>query len=200
VDQVTREFVTRPTSTLYNAGALGAAPYADGVLLQAHSLSLGYGRYALIQNTAPAGEQRGAILGVLGQTPATPTLSLRVNDTNNTFALFGTIDGISSSAAALLGGDRISLGAGVSPIGSRVNGCIIGSGGGCLTASIAQPAINLFNTSRAEVVRSADDLSLPFDPLVGTNNESLYLDPAQEAAQSSRADCNEDDAQCRPVS
>lgn len=200
VEQVTRDYVARPTSTLYNAGALGAVPYSDGILLQAHSLSLGYGRYALIQNTAPAGEQRGAVLGVLGQTPAVPTLSLRVNDANNTFALFGTIDGISSSAAALLGGDRISVGAGVSPLGSRVNGCVIGSGGGCLTASIAQPTINLFNTSRAEVVRSADDLSLPFDPLVGTNNESLYLDPAQEAAQSSQIDCNKDDAQCRPAS
>jgi hypothetical protein len=197
VETVTQQYVARPTSTLYTPGALGAAPYTDGVLVRSSVLRLTYGRYALFQNTGRPGEQTGVILGTQGAAPAGGgTLRLSTpNSTANTFALFGTIDGISSQATALLGPDRLSIDATVSPVASRINGCIIGSGGGCLNTSIAQPTLNLFDTSRAEIVRTADDLTLPFDPLIGTNNEALYLDT--ETVVPPADDC-EGDKPCPP--
>lgn len=196
VEQVTREYVARPTSTLYNAGGLGAPPYTDTVLVRSATLGLTYGRYALIQNTGRPGEQRGVVIGTTGGTGADgPTVRLAAPGSSaNTFSLFGTIDGINSTAAALLGPDRLFVDPSISPVASRINGCVIGSGAGCLNTSIAQPSINLFDTSRAEIVRTADDLSLPFDPLIGTNNEALYLDPADEPGP---PDC-EGDKPCPP--
>ena len=196
VEQVTREYVARPTSTLYNASALGAQPYSDLVLVQSGTLGLTYGRYALIQNTGRPGEQRGAVIGTAGGSGANvATVRLSApGSSSNTFSLFGTIDGINSTAAALLGPDRLFVDPSISQVASRVNGCVIGSGAGCLNTSIAQPTLNLFDTSRAEIVRTADDLSLPFDPLIGTNNESLYLDPA---AEQTPPDC-EGDTPCPP--
>ncbi len=192
VDTVTQQYVARPTSTLYTPSALGAAPYTDGVLVRSGVLRLSYGRYALFQNTGRPGEQAGVTIGTLGAAPPSGgTLRLATpNSSNNTFALFGTIDGISSQATALLGPDRLSVDPAVSPVASRINGCIIGSGGGCLNTSIAQPTLNLFDTSRAEIVRTADDLTLPFDPLIGTNNEALYLDT--ETVAPAADDCEGD--------
>jgi len=190
-DQISRTYVARANSTLYDASAAGAPPYSDGAVLRAGTLVLSYRDYALFQNTGRAGEQRGVAIGGAGASGPTLTLA-SVGTTPNAFALFGTVDGIASSAAALLGPERLSTGDDVSPAASRINGCVIGSASGCLTSSIAQPTINLFDTSRAEIVRSADDLSLPFDPLIATNNEALYLDAGADAATEPAPRCEGD--------
>ena len=71
---------------------------------------------------------------------------------------------------------------------SRANGCLIGAGGtGCLSNSITQPTVNVFDVSRADIFRSAEDLTLPFDPLVSTSNEALFSDIAS-ISQSDGAD------------
>ena len=194
VEQVTQQYVARPTSTLYAPGALGAPPYTDPVLVRSGVLSLTYGRYALFQNTGLPGQQTGVVLGTTTSATGADGARLRLstpNSPSNAFELFGTIDGISSQATALLGPDRLAVGDGVSPVASRINGCIIGSGGGCLNTNIAQPSLNLFDTSRAEIVRTADDLTLAFDPLIGTNNEALYLD-SETSAAATAAECEGD--------
>jgi len=195
-DQVSRTYVARANSTLYDASAAGAAPYADPVLLRTGTLVIGYRDYALFQNTGRSGDQRGVAIGSAAAGPAGPggpTLTLAsAGSAPNAFALFGTVDGIASSAAALLGPERVATGEDVSPAASRINGCVIGSAAGCLTSSVAQPTINLFDTSRAEVVRTADDLSQPFEPLIATNNESLYLDPNVDAAIDAAPRCEGD--------
>ena len=191
VDLVSRLYVARPESTLYNAAALGGAPYADPLLLQAGALAFNYGRYALVQNSAAPGLESGVVLGGTGA-PASGGAPLQLTtpgSVTNAFALFGTIDGISGRATALLGPSRLAITPGVSPTTSRINGCIIGSGAGCLSNSIAQPTPYVFDTSRAEIVRTADDLTLPFDPLIGTNNEALYLDNDVLPAASNARDC-----------
>ncbi len=191
VDLVSRLYVARPESTLYNAAALGGAPYADPLLLQAGALAFNYGRYALVQNSTAPGLESGVVLGGTGA-PASGGAPLQLTtpgSVTNAFALFGTIDGISGRATALLGPSRLAITPGVSPTTSRINGCIIGSGAGCLSNSIAQPTPYVFDTSRAEIVRTADDLTLPFDPLIGTNNEALYLDNDVLPAASNARDC-----------
>ena len=76
---------------------------------------------------------------------------------------------------------------------SRANGCLIGAaGGGCLSASIVQPTLNVFDASRAEVFRTGDDLTLPFDPLVGTSNEALFSDIASVSVVSEDEVCQPD--------
>jgi hypothetical protein len=153
VAQVTQTYVAGPTSTLYNASGLGAAPYSDRVLVRAGGLKLSYGRYALFQNTGITGEQAGVELGGAGKTGAKLSLG-SASGSSNAFAMFGTIDGIRSQATALLGPDRLAVEPTVTPVASRVNGCVIGSGAGCLNTSIAQPSVNLFDASRAEIVRT----------------------------------------------
>ena len=176
VDLVSRLYVARPESALYNAVAQGGTPYTDAVILQAGTLRVNYGRYALFQNTGAPGLETGVILGSAVASGGVRLQLATPGSASNAFALYGTIDGIGSQATALLGASRVLLVSGVSPTTSRLNGCIIGSGAGCLGNSIAQPSPYLFDTSRAEIVRTADDLTLPFDPLIGTNNEALYLD------------------------
>ncbi|MBM6574780.1 filamentous hemagglutinin N-terminal domain-containing protein [Microvirga sp. SRT01] len=178
-DQVASRYVAQPNSTLYNASFTGQPGYTDPVLLTARSLIVRYSHYALFQNTARAGDTAGAVLGTTPGAPTSGALQLVANGgaTPNAFALFGTINGIGSTATSLLGGDAIAVDAAVSRTNSRANGCVIGSaGGGCLSSSIAQASLNIFDTSRSEIFRTADDLSLPFDPLVGTNNEALFSD------------------------
>ncbi len=200
-DQVASRYVAQPSSTLYNPSFTGQPGYTDPVVLTARSLIVRYAQYALFQNTGRAGDTTGAVLGT---TPAAPTngalqLVATGGATPNAFALFGTINGIGSTATSLLGSDAIIVDAAVSRTNSRANGCVIGSaGGGCLSSSIAQATLNVFDTSRSEIFRTADDLSLPFDPLVGTNNEALFSDIGGYVPSTDQA-CGTADAPCQPV-
>jgi len=91
------------------------------------------------------------------------------------FALFGTINGVPDSAAAVLGDQIITLSA-VDRLNARVNGCVIGSGSGCIASTTGQPPLPPLNAFRGDIFSSQGDLSIPFDPVVGTNNESLFGD------------------------
>ena len=49
----------------------------------------------------------------------------------------------------------------------------------------------MFNSSRLDVLRAADDLSLPFDPVVGTNNEALFSGVSSVDTQVTGDECKE---------
>jgi len=174
---VATRFVAQPGSNLYNAAAgVPQGLFTDRTLITAGRLVVRYGAFALFQNTGLPGISSGV---TLDGGEAGPALVLDPAGAGNAFALFGTINNIGSTATALLGNSVIQVGGDVSRPASRVNGCLIGAAGaGCLANSLVQPNVNLFDVSRADVFRSAEDLSLPFEPLVSTNNEALFSDIA----------------------
>jgi hypothetical protein len=53
---------------------------------------------------------------------------------------------------------------------------VIGSGSGCIASSTGQPPLPPLNAFRGDIFSTQGDLSIPFDPVVGTNNESLFGD------------------------
>ncbi len=176
---VSAQFIGNANSTLYNA-SIGGAPYnpADQVLLSARTLTVRVGDYALIQNTGVTGTSAGTVLG--GSVGAPINGALQASGPNppdaGGFAVFGTINGLTNSTAALLGSTVISITA-VDRANTRVNGCLVGSsGGGCLVNVVTQPTLNVFDSSKADIFKSAADFEVPFDPVVGTNNESLFGD------------------------
>ena len=166
-------YIGNPNSSLYNATYGGAAYTAATPLVSAHSLTVRYTDYALFQNTGAPGVNRGAVLGSAAS-PAQPALVLQTAGSGtNAFAIFGAINGLTDTRAAVSGSNVIQL-SGADLANTRVNGCLAGSGAGCLTAVVSQPLLNIFDASRLTVFRAADDLALPFDPVVGTNNEALF--------------------------
>ena len=65
----------------------------------------------------------------------------------------------------------------IDPANTRINGCVVGSGGGgCLVSTISQPVLGVFDSSRADIFKSSSEFEIPFDPVIGTNNESLFGD------------------------
>jgi filamentous hemagglutinin family protein len=177
---VAANFISQPNSSLYNSTFNGGTNYAapGGVIFTARMLSVSVKDYALFQNTGAPGASTGVVLGSAAS-PIAGALTVRggsIPAQANGFALFGTINGFQSSSAALLGGTIVSV-TGVDPANTRVNGCIVGSGGGgCLVNVVSQPVLSVFDSSRADVFKSAADFEIPFDPVVGTNNESLFGD------------------------
>jgi filamentous hemagglutinin family protein len=173
VTQVVAGLVGNANSALYNAN-LGGGAYDPSAptTVSAHSLTVRYGDYALFQNTGVARTNTGIVLGGTPTAPVNPALSLRPTGPANTFAAFGTINGVGSTAAALLGPNAVSLGS-ANVSASRINGCVVGSGAGCLTAIVIQPTLQVFSASQADLFGSVADLTVPFDPLVGGSNEEL---------------------------
>jgi hypothetical protein len=144
------------------------------VILRAGSLKVTYADFALFQNTAmpgavfPTGVEIASVSvnGTLG-------LSSTGDAAENSFALFGTINGATGPQAALLGNTVLQL-SGANRSNSRVNGCLISSGGGgCLISGVSQPRIDVFDSSDVPL-RTSEDLLINFDPVVGTNNEALF--------------------------
>lgn len=141
--------------------------------LEARSLTVRFGDYALFQNTGVPGRQSGLVLG--SQTaPVTP--ALRVNGTgvagNTSVALFGSINGIEGGAAALLGNPVIEIDPVLLPT-TRINGCLAGTGTGCLTTIVIQPTLQVFNWNSEDVFGISQDVAVPFAPIVSGNNEDL---------------------------
>ena len=91
------------------------------------------------------------------------------------FAIFGQINGTEGIAAALLGGAIINV-TSVDRNVARINGCLIGSGAGCLTSVVLTPTLGNFDPVRGDIFYAEADFELPFDPLVGTNNDTLFGD------------------------
>ena len=199
--EVAAQFVSNPGSSLYNslAGGVLYSPAAP-TLVSANTLSVRYGTYALVQNTAQLGFQSGAVLGGTTTTPVLGALTLSGPGatTPNSFALFGSINGVGSTATAVLG-STILVYTGIDVINSRVNGCIIGSGSGCISTTITRPSLNVFDASRIDIFRSVDNFSVPFDPIIGSNNEALFagvaaidvpVAPVECDAGNTSAQCN----------
>lgn len=180
VAQVAADFISNPQSTLFYAGNFGGAPYnpIGQSLVEASSLTVRTTDYALFQNTGTIGQSLGVVLDARTTNPRVPALVVAGPNPPDAggFAIFGTINGFEASAAALLGSTDISIIA-VDGRNTRINGCIVGSGGGgCLSNSIVQPVVNVFDSSRNDVLKTSSDFEAPFDPVVGTNNESLFGD------------------------
>jgi hypothetical protein len=173
---VAGQYIANGGSTLYNSDAFGAGTYSNQTILTADSLTVRYADYALFQNTGGTAANSGADLASLAD-PSAPALILMGPNPPDAggFALFGTINGVPDSAAAVLGDQIITLTA-VDRLNARVNGCLIGSGSGCIASTTSQPPLPPLNAFRGDIFSSQGDLSIPFDPVVGTNNESLFGD------------------------
>jgi len=176
---VATQYIGNPNSSLYNAG-IGGAPYAPAgqSIFTARTLTVRITDYALFQNTSVAGLTRGTVLGGSVASPIAGALAAFGPNPPDAggLALFGSINGISESATALIGPTAIGITA-IDRTNVRVNGCIVGSGGGgCLVNVVSQPALNVFDNSRTDIFKTSADFQIPFDPVVGTNNESLFGD------------------------
>ena len=161
-------------SALYNP-LLGATVYSPDATttLAARSLTVRFGDYALFQNTGIPGSTSAVTLGSLAM-PVLPALRVSTFGAPATasFALFGTINGISGASTALLGNPVIEI----DPLllaNSRINGCLARSGAGCLTTIVIQPTLQVFNWNSEAVFGIRQDVSLPFSPIIGGNNEEL---------------------------
>ena len=168
-------YINDGNSALYNAG-LGGGFYdpAATTIVSAHTLNVRFADFALFQNTGVPGRFSGAVLGGTPAMPVMPALSVTTTGTpgNTAFAIFGTINGVGDASAALLGPGAINIDPGLLPT-SRINGCLAGSGTGCLTTIVIQPVLQIFDWSSEDVFGVAQDVSTPFDPAVGGNNEEL---------------------------
>jgi hypothetical protein len=175
-DAVARTYVANSNSTLYDANFFGAGIYTAPTLVTARSMTVRYTDYALFQNTGGAARNVGVDLGSLAS-PSGPALFLQGPNPPNAggFALFGTINGVPESAAAVLGDGVLTLVA-IDRISARVNGCLIGSGSGCIASTTSQPPLPPLNAFRGDIFSTQGNFSIPFDPVVGTNNESLFGD------------------------
>ncbi len=167
--------VGNPNSSLYNP-QLGGGFFAPDAttMIAARSLTVRFGDYALFQNTAVPGRSSGVVVGGTVAAPVTP--ALRISSFGSpgaaSFAFFGDINGITGAGAALLGNPVIDIEPALLP-NSRINGCLAGSGAGCLTTIVIQPTLQVFDWDSQEVFGILQDVSLPFTPIIGGNNEEL---------------------------
>lgn len=161
-------------SPLYSALA-GGSPYVTGqeTVLTAGRLTVRFDDFALFQNTGTRGFNTGVVIG--GNPSGGPALSLigPGGGKRTAFAMFGTINGVSGTSTAVLGNTVISS-TGIDLANARVNGCVLGTAAGCLTTTISQPTLNVFDPGRLVVFRAEADFTLPFDPVLGSNNEALF--------------------------
>ena len=157
------------------------APLALKCWASAGTIIVTYTDYALFQNTGARGTS-GVDAGVL------QIISSGAN--TNGFEMFGTIDQVGGVGAAfLVQPTDVSLG------NSRINGCLILTGGGCggppganFTEEVikANPTADANDTdpalggsaagegfSQQDLISSGEDEAFDFDSLVGTNNEGL---------------------------
>lgn len=170
-----QSLISNGNSALYNAQLAGGFydPSAT-TTLSARSLTVRFGDYALFQNTAVPGEFSGLKIGGTPGAPVSPALRISSFGTpgQNGVALFGTINGIGGASAALLGNPVIAIDPVLLP-NSRINGCLAGSGAGCITTIVIQPTLQVFRWNSEEVFGIARDVAVPFSPVIGANNEEL---------------------------
>ncbi|ANY19381.1 hypothetical protein A6F68_00855 [Tsuneonella dongtanensis] len=176
-------FVGNAASSLYNATLLSPLDgdrASDPVYLRAGKLSVAYANSALFQNTGANGNGATTNNGVIiGSTGGGGILSLDTTDPTNTFALFGQINNLTGPAAAVAGPSVIIIDNSVQPQFSRVNGCLISSGAGCLNTVIGAVQLSL-PRENVNLLSGDGSVLVPFDPLVGTNNEGLFSDAVSD--------------------
>jgi hypothetical protein len=194
-----RLMVSNPASSLYNATALGGTIYqpAAQVMIRANTMVVRYSDFALFQNTGLPGANEGVRLAS-AVSPIAPALRIigPASPVGGPFALFGEINGVRDTATALLGDAVINV-LSVDRTSARINGCLIGSGAGCLTTLAISPILGTFDPVRGSIFFANTDFELPFDPLVGTNNDSLFGDVGTfglEDVPLESIDCSDDKA------
>ncbi|HMO74203.1 MAG TPA: filamentous hemagglutinin N-terminal domain-containing protein [Sphingopyxis sp.] len=173
-DEIALTLVGNANSELYSP-QIGGAPI-DKVYLRTGNLIVRYDNVALFQNTGLGGDSRGV---VIGSEAAPGTLQLLPTGAQNAFALFGEVNTRTGPNAAILPPTVIVVNNNNETPNSRINGCIIGSGAGCLT-SIVGIVVTDLRDETISLLRGGGDVAVPFDPLVGTNNEGLFSDVGTE--------------------
>jgi len=89
--------------------------------------------------------------------------------------LFGTLAGREGTAASLLG--SLAFDINLNDIrSSRINGCVVGEGAGCITTVVFSPNLASIDAVRPLLFVVASDYEVPFNPLIGTNNDALFGD------------------------
>lgn len=203
LDQQVKELIGNAGSLLYTPENLSAARLANPTYLTAANMKVTYGGSALFQNSVPrtGGDAFGGVS--LGGSAGSATAPLELNplvtpnvvrfevQQGNVFAIFGSINGTTGPAAALGGDSVIKVNNKVLIPASRVNGCIIGSAEGCITTIVGNFILSVPREVVSPIV-AEEGTPQPFDPLVGTNNESLFSDAAS-ASENDEA-CRERDA------
>ena len=181
VTQTPLFMVNNAVSSLYDATLGGGKQYtAEGqTLISAKSLTVRYVDFALFQNTGIAGSatlNAGVSLSP-GTSPSSPALILIGPNPPEAgpFAIFGKINNTVDTATAVLGSQFISVNA-VNRSTARINGCVIGSAAGCLNAISLAPSLSTFAPDRSTLLIASSNFEIPFDPLVATNNDSLFGD------------------------
>lgn len=155
----------RAGSVLYNGGETQA------VLVRAGSMKINFSGFALFQNTGTSLLGQGVSLGAPGT--AGIALDLASPSATPVLAMFGSINGVVNNATALLGNPPLARYSDIAL--SRLNGCVIG-GGNCLSVQNLTPSLTAVDNIRTSIFTVKPDFQVPFDPLVGTNNDALFDD------------------------
>ena len=155
----------RAGSVLYNGGETQA------VLVRAGSMKINFNGFALFQNTGTSLLGQGVSLGAPGT--AGVALDLASPSVTPVLAMFGSINGVVNNATALLGNPPLARYSDIAL--SRLNGCVIG-GGNCLSVQNLTPSLTAVDNIRTSIFTVKPDFQVPFDPLVGTNNDALFDD------------------------
>jgi len=192
--EIAQTFIGNSNSSLYNS-VLSGSPSdlrtIDPIYLRAGNLIISHENSALFQNTGFVSNELAQTSGVLiGEIGGNGTLTINTVDDTNAFALFGQINELTGDTAALAGPNVVSFDENLRLAASRINGCQIGSGADCVTTQIGTTTIEVPREN--VILLEADrDIQVPFDPLVGTNNEGLFSDAA---SSTSSFDCQRDAA------
>ncbi|WBH16707.1 filamentous hemagglutinin N-terminal domain-containing protein [Sphingomonas radiodurans] len=192
--------VANAGSALYN-GNTSRADY-----LVTKKLTISYADFALFQNTKP-GVSGGVVLNAGGGNSVDQT-ALQLYSTgdfkDNSFAVFGTVNGFVGRAAGVLPNEVLNIAdpnprtLRITQSNSRVNGCVIGSPDrGCLITDVPRTEFRLYDERQTQLFTTADDASIYANPLVGRGNEGLIVDIADVPVGIDTIECPEDEPNCR---
>ncbi|WP_213982304.1 hypothetical protein, partial [Sphingomonas sp. dw_22] len=193
--------VANAASPLYTSDGTGRQ------FLTAKRLKVSYANFALFQNT---GGPNGGGVALNETAPPTVTgLALQLfgpgDRTDNSFALFGTINGFIGRGAGILPNEIIEIwAAGGNPRvvriaqgNARLNGCVIGSPDkGCLVNDPPRPNFSIYDQRQTQLFGMADDPLLFFNPLVGRGNEGLIVDIADAPVGIDTIECDPANGPC----
>jgi filamentous hemagglutinin family protein len=197
--------VANPASKLYSEAA--AQPL--DVFLTAKRVTVGYKNFALFQNT-DINRSTGVLINApVGGVPDQTALALRLISTgesgNNSFAMFGVVNGLQGSTAALLTNQSVEI---VNPTGnlndfrvtrasSRLNGCVIGAPDrGCLSTDVPQPNFNFYDERRIALFDVDDQSTIAISPLIGRGNDGLIVNVADAPVGIDTIECRSEDPTC----
>jgi hypothetical protein len=185
------------------SSALYTSDDSSRQFLTARLLKVSYAHFALFQNTAAASGGGVALNETLP--PSTGSLALQLfstgERTDNSFLLFGSINGFVGRAAGILPNSSLEIRSGgvtrIAQGNARVNGCVIGSPDrGCLVTDSAPPNFAIYDQRQTQIFGFADDPLLFFNPLVGRGNEGLIVDIADAPVGIDTIECDPSKGPC----